>query len=83
MSTMLEDIVKDGELLFGYLVSASLEDKMGGMGDCKHFEITNYPARFRHYILLYLRDSEYESASIKTFVKYLEDGGYLCFTGSR
>ena len=68
-----EEMIKEGEDFNSALFNASVEQCMGGLGGCKHFEITSYPASWRDLIILYV---DHEKGSIELTYLAMERYNY-------
>jgi hypothetical protein len=73
-----EYFVADMEEFFSNCADAAIQSQMGGLGGCKHFEITSFPARFQKYILQYIDDPDLSACG--AFANYLESNTYFTFT---
>ena len=57
-------VVAEGELIASLLVNAQVSKGMGGLGGCKEFDLSDYPARFHKLVVAYLN---HEISSVTVF----------------
>lgn len=69
-----EQLAQDIEDLLACFFDAHVEVALGGIGGTKHFELEGFPAKYRKYILQYLKA---DTTSSGCLINYLSDNGYL------
>ena len=68
------ELEQDHREMMEHLMDSSLRAALGGLGGCKHFEITDYPIKFRKYIQQYV---DHDIDSSEAFISYLYENNYL------
>ena len=61
MPVVTDKMKQAGEEMAEHLTDAAIRSSMGGLGGCGHYNIEDFPFKYRYYIKRYLEDSEYSS----------------------
>ena len=68
------ELTEEVSQLMSHMYDASIQNTMGGLGGCKHYEKQCFPARYQPYIETYITT---ERTACGCVVDYLFDNYYL------
>ena len=70
-----QEIKEFGERIASALMDASIQSSMGGLGGCKHYNLSNFEPEMHPYILAYLEGVHDSVAILYAAMRTKELGG--------